>query len=314
MLSSAGSTPLLLVNKRFCEITARTESELLSLCVPDVTHPDDRAVNIERLSRLAADGVPFIVEKRYVRPDGSDVWVSSNVALTRDGEGRPQHFVAVIQDITERKRSQEQQELLMGELNNSGQEPVCCYEQRDLAQRKVRSNGRGFDEKDTRQAQCAGACPRAYPAGFIEQADAKAQPTSLNNLLHKILSPYIDSGDTAEHRRVVVSGPPVAVGARAVTNLALILHEFATNAAKYGALSVSEGSVHIEWSERDGVLVLKWAEHGGPKLAAPPTTRGFGTLLSGHSIRGQLGGNLTYDWNPNGLVVELSFRVERLRD
>ena len=72
----------------------------------DLTHPDDWQESVARLTGLAADGIPFIVEKRYVRPDGSLVWVSNNVALTRDREGKPHTFLAVVQDITERKKSE----------------------------------------------------------------------------------------------------------------------------------------------------------------------------------------------------------------
>ena len=145
------------------------------------------------------------------------------------------------------------------------------------------------------------------------QIDATAQPVNLDDLLQKIFSPYLESGETEGHGRLVTDGPSVPVGARALTNLALILHEFATNAAKYGALSVPEGAVTVEWSERGGELVLKWEEDGGPLLTGPPGVRGFGTVLSDHSIRSQPGGTLTYNWKPNGLVVDLSFPLERLR-
>ena len=108
----------LLVNDRFCEIAGRSEDELLSLRIPDITHPDDRDANVARLNALASDGMPVFMEKRYIRPDGSEVWASNNVALMRDSEGRSQHFIAVVQDITEHKRAQQQQELLLGELNH----------------------------------------------------------------------------------------------------------------------------------------------------------------------------------------------------
>jgi two-component sensor histidine kinase len=104
----------------------------------------------------------------------------------------------------------------------------------------------------------------------------------------------------------------VAMGARAVTSFALILHELATNAAKYGALSVATGRIRIEWSELNGTLFLKWSEHGGPAIAGPPSIKGFGTVLSDHSVRGQFDGTLSYTWLEAGLVVELSLPVERL--
>jgi PAS domain S-box-containing protein len=304
----------LLANKRFCEITGRTESELLSLSMFDVTHPDDRQDYVERLGRLAADGVPFNLEKRYVRPDGSAVWASNNVNLTRDSEGRPQHFVGVVQDISERKRSQEQQELLLGELNHRVKNLFAVTKSVISLSASSAQSPEDLKRKIHGRLDALALAHELILPDSTKQADAKARPISLENLLRKILSPYVDTSETPEHRRLIISGAAVAVGARAVTNLALILHEFATNAAKYGALSVPEGSVHITWSERDGLFALKWEEHGGPPLAGAPAARGFGTLLSGHSIRSQFGGNLSHHWNPNGLVIDLSFPAERLRD
>jgi two-component sensor histidine kinase len=118
----------------------------------------------------------------------------------------------------------------------------------------------------------------------------------------------------ATRRRLVLNGPVVPVGAHAVANLALVLHEFATNAAKYGALSVPQGCVDIIWALRNDLLVLKWEEHGGPPLIASPTSEGFGTVLSGHVVRDQFCGSLSYSWNPKGLVIDLSFSAERLLD
>jgi two-component system CheB/CheR fusion protein len=109
-------------------------------------------------------------------------------------------------------------------------------------------------------------------------------------------------------------GPLVVIGAHAVTSLALVLHELATNAAKYGAFSVPEGSVHVGWSCPDDTLVMRWEERGGPTLAATaPMAEGFGTVLCNHSVHGQFGGTFSRSWTPSGLVVDLSIPGERLR-
>ena len=102
------------------------------------------------------------------------------------------------------------------------------------------------------------------------------------------------------------------LGARAVATFALILHELATDAAKYGALSVEDGSLRITWQCADNVLTLKWRESGGPALSGPPSSEGFGTVISNHSVREQFGGTLSHTWDPNGLSVELSVPMERL--
>jgi PAS domain S-box-containing protein len=96
----------LLVNQRFAEMVGRTPEELSHLRVQDLTHPDDLEENLALFQRAVSGGQDFIIEKRYVRPDGSIVWVNNAVSVLTDAEGRPQYVVAISQDITERKRSE----------------------------------------------------------------------------------------------------------------------------------------------------------------------------------------------------------------
>ena len=93
----------LLVNNRFCEITGRTAEELLTLRVPDITHPDHWEKDTSLRQRLVADGVPFSVEKRYLRPNGSEVWVSIDVSLMQSADGTRQQLIGVAQDISKSK-------------------------------------------------------------------------------------------------------------------------------------------------------------------------------------------------------------------
>ena len=85
----------------------------------------------------------------------------------------------------------------------------------------------------------------------------------------------------------------------------MILHELATNAAKYGASSVPNGQVRTEWShEQNGQLVLRWTEKGGPPVE-PPTRRGFGARVMENMVRGHFKGELKFDWHPEGLACEI---------
>lgn len=96
-----------LVNDRYCATVGRARDELLRLALPDLTHPDDRDEAVRRLAALAADEVPsFIVEKRFLRPDGAIVWVQDHLATVRDAAGRPCGITVASVDITERKRSE----------------------------------------------------------------------------------------------------------------------------------------------------------------------------------------------------------------
>jgi len=97
-----------------------------------------------------------------------------------------------------------------------------------------------------------------------------------------------------------------------VTGLALALHETATNAVKYGALSQPTGSIHVTWDASDQDFHLNWDETGGPAIDVTPQARGFGSILTERSVTGELGGTIEHDWRRQGLRLKLSVPLERL--
>ena len=111
--------------------------------------------------------------------------------------------------------------------------------------------------------------------------------------------------------RVKIAGFRLALGPESAQPLAMVLHELATNAAKYGALSVPGGHVAIEWSwASDGRLVLRWTETGGPAVRKP-SRQGFGSELI-ELLTQQLGGETKFDWRAEGLVCELNIPASTL--
>ena len=212
----------LLVNRRYCEIVGRAADELLTLRVPDITHPDDRESDAAPRRRLVADGVPFLVEKRYVRPDGSEVWVSVNVSLMRSADGTRQQLIGVAQDITERKVAQEQQGLLVQELNHRIKnlfaitDGIIALSARSAATpEEYASNIRG------RLNALAVAHDLILPSTRGETGTL-VDPTGLDTLLRRILSPYVEVPSDSSGARLILNGPSVSLGARAVTTFALI--------------------------------------------------------------------------------------------
>jgi two-component sensor histidine kinase len=120
----------------------------------------------------------------------------------------------------------------------------------------------------------------------------------LHTLVAQELSPYCGDGET----RVSIDGPKILLKPQAAQTIAMCIHELATNAAKYGALSLPEGHVQIEWSHTgDQRVILRWTETGGP-LVVSPTRRGFGTRVIEELIRGQLKGEMHFDWRREGLA------------
>jgi len=109
--------------------------------------------------------------------------------------------------------------------------------------------------------------------------------------------------------RIALRGPLVPCGERATNSVALIIHELATNAAKYGALSVSNGRVDVDWDVIDGRLKLCWTETGGPPISGVPSRKGFGTRLIEMTTKHQFKGDVHYDWAPKGLVAAIDLNA-----
>lgn len=133
---------------------------------------------------------------------------------------------------------------------------------------------------------------------------------SLHDLVSRALEPYRqhDAPD-----RIAIGGPEVWIGGRKSTSLTMAMHELATNAVKYGALSVDIGRVTICWHVRDvagaGCLHLEWRECGGP-VVTPPKRRGFGSRLVERALAMELGGKAEIIFNPDGVVCEITAFLE----
>ena len=129
-------------------------------------------------------------------------------------------------------------------------------------------------------------------------------------MIRTIVQPY-EKG-VGSKARFSIDGPPAPCSANAVNGIALVIHELATNAAKYGALTTDDGEVDVHWREEDGNLLLRWAERLGRRIENPPETSGFGSSLVRTMIVSQFGGGLQYDWHSSGLVVAITVPVKRL--
>ena len=148
----------------------------------------------------------------------------------------------------------------------------------------------------------------------LSDVGSKAQVSNIETLAAAIMRPHEAAPEEAA--RFTLEGPEVPCGGRATTALALALHELATNALKYGALSSSAGRVAISWAIDDGWLALRWAERGGPAVvsAPAPQSASFGTTLVRSTIVAQFGGELHYDWRPEGVEVTMRLPLERLAE
>jgi two-component sensor histidine kinase len=135
----------------------------------------------------------------------------------------------------------------------------------------------------------------------------KWQGSGLQDVVDRVLQPYVLNN----HGRIRMTGPEVPLSPRVAVVLSMIVHEIATNAAKYGALSNDTGTVALDWEiiSEGHKLRLTWAEAGGPPVTAP-VQRGFGSRLIERSARDQLGGEATVDFLPHGVVYTVTCTLD----
>jgi len=267
-------------------------------------HPDDRehAWTVWRHSLTTGD--PYEIEYRLRHVDGTWRWVLGRALPLRDGDGAITRWFGTCTDIHEQKLALEEREVISQELSHRIKNifAVIAGLVTFSARGRPEFAGIAADLRDR-----ITALGRAHD--FVRPHSAGSQPVqrqdSLKGLLGELFAPYQER-DTA---RVEIEGDDVTIDDRSATPLALLFHELATNASKYGALSVPDGTVRVSSMQDGDATVLRWIERGGPPLVAPARSAGFGTQLIELSAVRQLGGSVERDWRPDGLRVTI--RVPR---
>jgi PAS domain S-box-containing protein len=246
------------------------------------------------------------------RKDGSLVDVSLTVSPLTNAEGTIIGVSKIARDITERRRAQEQQNLLLKEMSHRVKNLFAVASGLvTLSARSARTPADMAEAVRERLGALARADALTRP-GLINGDGEPGQDTTLHALVQTIFAPYVDPERSKDHGFYIITGPCLPISGNAVTSIALVMHELATNAAKYGALSSPGGYIHIDWSVEKDELLLTWKEHGGPPLDGPAEREGFGNLLVRRIATGQFGGQLSYDWKPEGLIIRLAVPVEHL--
>lgn len=273
--------------------------------------PEDRLDEEPRiLARLRQGERVDHFETVRRRKDGSLVEISLTVSPVRDSSGRIIGASKIARDITDRRRAQQQQRLLLQEMNHrvknlfavvSGVVALSARSAKTAAQLAASVRERINALASAHQL----TLPRIGEDGLENRQD-----TTLRDLVATVFAPYLNGNGSNE--QLVVTGEDIAIGRTAVTSFALLIHEFATNAAKYGALSSPSGRIEIRIFSNDGILGLEWRERGGPPLNGEPGSEGFGSVLARETIQSQLGGTIDRVWRPDGLEIQVKIPIDRL--
>ena len=301
----SGSGRFLEVNDRFCAITRRDRETLLASTFMDIAPGEDTLATVVSQGQALLSGAidTYAIERRVDGRDGP-VWVHVTASRVDPGDGRP-YLVVIISDITARKQVESEQQhyqgqlrLLINELNHRVKNTLATVQ--SMASQTLKTEPDpvvAFEKFESRLM------------GLSQVHDVLTRESwhgaGLRDVAERALAPFTEAAG-----RITIDGPPVWLAPGGALTMALIFHELATNALKYGALSNAEGRVALSWTydtdSRD--LTLAWTESGGPPVTAP-TRRGFGSRLIERSLRGELKGAATMDYRPEGLVCAMRARL-----
>ena len=259
-------------------------------------HPDDRHL-VKPFYELANKQDWFPAEYRIVKPDGTIRWLSGGgQVIGRDADGKATRLVNVVADVTDRKVSEEHIHFVMREMTHRAKNLLAVVQA--MAQQTGRT-ARTFDEFQKRFGQRLQGLAASHDILVFQ--DWQGAP--LADLVRDQLAPFV------EPARIEVSGPDILINPKAAEAIGLALHELATNAVKYGALSNSVGHIVISWGfENQGTVTqelrLSWVERGGPAITTP-SHKGFGYRVFERFVTHALNGKMTMEFPPEGLNWKL---------
>jgi PAS domain S-box-containing protein len=261
-------------------------------------HPDDRDRVSQAIAHARATQTPYAAEHRVRNDHGDWSWVSSRAVPIRPIGGQTTEWFGAATDITERRLHEEHQRLLVNELNHRVKNTLAIVQ--SIALQTLGVNGDASPAYDRFEARLH-ALSQAHD--MLTRKQWVRAP--LEEIVRAAIAPCVQD----DHERFILQGFPIDLDPQRALALSMALHELCTNAMKYGALSGDAGHVDIRWTheQRGGhdCLVLRWEEHGGPPVDAH-VRRGFGSRLIERGLRHDLGGDVSLDFLPAGVVCEIT--------
>ncbi len=286
-------------NARWYEFTGMEVGSTDGEAWNDMFHPEDQARAWELWCHSLTTGDPYEIEYRLRHHSGVYRWALGRAMPVRNEAGEIVRWFGTCTDIDEMKRMDQAKELLSQELSHRIKNIFA------VVSALVALSARQFPEAKAFAASLRtriNALGRAHE--FVRPHTDTSRPSVGTMTLHAFLDSLFRAyADSAGVSRIVITGDDAVFDDQAATSVALLFHELATNAAKYGALSVEAGRVELTTRRQEDRFILTWTERGGPPVEGEPTRTGFGSSLATLSVEGQLGGRLERDWRASGLQM-----------
>lgn len=264
-------------------------------------HPDDLPVMQAAVRRTLEQGVPYNIEYRILTPAGEQRWVSIQGDVQYRADGTPLAMTGFSTDISQRKFAEEHRAVLARELTHRVKNTLATV---NAVVSQTLRDASSLEDASIAVAGRIASLGAAHDLLIQDEVEGAA----IGDIVDKALLPFKDR----DGARFVAEGPYVRLSPDITLALAMALHELATNAIKYGALSVPEGRVAIEWSikREDGErrLFFCWGEHDGPPVT-PPTRTGFGTRMIERVLRRHVRGDAAIHYPVTGVRFEIEATV-----
>lgn len=241
---------------------------------------------------MASGAATAAYEYRVRRPDGVIRWLEGAARLLYGAEGKVARVVGTNIDITQRKTAETHQRLLLNELNHRVKNTLAIVQA--MARQSLRGDGLPQEAWEAFEGRLA-----ALSAAHNVLTERSWESATIAQMVAVATAPYEDGGT-----RFSADGPSVNLEPKTAVALGLALHELATNASKYGALSTTAGRVAVRWTRSGKHLRLTWTETGGPPVT-PPERFGFGGRLLRRGLAEELQGAVQLNFRPEGLVCTM---------
>lgn len=294
------------INERLAEINGLPVEAHIGRRLQDIV-PDVAGSTIPILRRVFETGEPIHnveIEGETAREPGvRRFWTEEAYPLKNEG-GAVWAVGLIVRDVTDCRRAEEQRGLLLAELEHRVKNTLASV--MSIAAHTLRD---GRDLAAARKIFIGRLHALSHAHDLL--AAGNWQSADLAQVVRRSLDPYAAGDGT----RWSLDGPTVFLRPRAAVTLGMILHELATNAAKYGSLSTPEGSLEVTWSSEtlpasESMLHLVWSEKEGPPVT-PPSRTGFGRTLIERGLKHDLGGEARLEFNPDGLICTLMLPLDR---
>jgi PAS domain S-box-containing protein len=291
-------------NPAYSAMLGYTEEELRELICDGLIHPDDRTTNSVQQNRLLAGEISsFEIVSRYFSKEGNILWGHRHISLLYDAENRPANILALVTDITERKRHEEQISLLLREVNHRAKNMLALVQ--SVARQTAATEPQDFIGRFGERIQALAASQDLLVRNEWKGAD-------LQELIRSQLAHFKD----LIGNRIKLRGPSLFVSASAAQTFGMTVHELATNAGKYGALSSGDGRVGVNWGLERGEggeenFVMSWREQGGSPVTTP-SQAGFGSTVLVRMAKLSLDAQVELDYALSGLTWRLQCPIEKV--